>query len=80
MTLLRNYDEASGSLTCSGTACDYDAVQTIRMSCAPWFREGDKLKARSVGYEYVGICEGHFKVHFKERAQLPTRFIAGRET
>ncbi|KKK79616.1 hypothetical protein LCGC14_2831730, partial [marine sediment metagenome] len=79
MTLLRNYDEVTGSLTCAGSNCDYPAVQTIKMSCVPWAKEGDKIKSGSVGVEYVGICEGHWKVHFATRAQwIPMRFVAGR--
>lgn len=79
MTLLRNYDE--GRLGCAGRNCDYEAAQTIKMAAVPWSREGDKIKSSNVRYEFVGLCEGHWKVHFKARAQwIPTRFIAGRET
>ena len=80
MTLIRNEDEATGDIGCAGKNCDYVAVQTIKMSCMPWSREGDKIKSGSVGVEYVGICEGHWKVHFATRAQwITARFVAGRE-
>ncbi len=78
--LIRNEDEATGDIGCAGSNCDYPAVQVIKMACAPWSREGDQIKSGSVGVEYVGICEGHWKVHFKTRAQwIPKRFVAGRE-
>ena len=82
MTLLRNYDEITGTLGCAGSSntCDYPAAQTIKMSSVPWSKEGDKIKSGSVGFEYVGICEGHWKAHFKTRAQwIPQRFVTGRE-
>jgi hypothetical protein len=79
MTLIRNEDEATGDIGCASKTCDYPAVQTIKMACVPWSREGEKIKGSNVRYEYVGICEGHWKVHFKIRAQhIPIRFIAGR--
>jgi len=79
--LIRNEDEATGDIGCAGNnnTCDYPAVQTIRMSNAPWLREGDKLKAVSVGYEYVGLCEGHWAYHWPARAKwIPVRFMVGR--
>ncbi len=84
MGLLRNEDEMTGDVGCAGNknTCDYPAVQVIKMACVPWSREGDKIKSGSVGVEYVGICEGHWKAHFKTRAQwIPKRWmIAGRES
>jgi len=80
VTLLRGYDEMADALSCSGHggACEYPAAQTIRMACVPHSREGDQIKASSVRWEYVGICEGHWKVHFPARAKwIPQRFIAG---
>lgn len=80
MALIRNQDEATGAITCAGSACEHEAVQTIRMACVPWSREGEKIKSSQVRVEYVGICEGHWKAHFKARAEwIPVRFIAGRD-
>lgn len=76
--MLRGYDEITGTVTCAGRNCDYPAAQTIRMACVPYAKEGDQIKASQVRYEYVGICEGHWKVHFKARAQwIPQRFVQG---
>ena len=81
MTLLRHYDEITGTVGCAGRGgtCDYPAVQTIRQACVPYAKEGDQIKRGSVRYEFVGICEGHWKAHFPARAKwIPQRRIDGR--
>ncbi len=80
MTLLRHYDEITGTVGCAGHDgnCECPAVQTIRMACVPYSQEGDQIKRGSVRYEYVGVCEGHWKAHFPARAKwIPQRFVDG---
>lgn len=80
MALLRGYDAELGIAPCAGKNCDYPVVQTVKMACVPFSQEGDKIKASSVRYEFVGICEGHWVYHWPLRAsEISIRFIEGKE-
>lgn len=78
MALLRGYDEAIDELICAYDGCLQPIAQTIKMAAVPWAREGDQIKRTSVRYEYVGLCEEHWRLLFPTRAQwIPQRFVQG---